>query len=84
MSATTSVIPMAKVLAFPVTNPCSVCGQQFDADELSGCLRCGAAYCRHCTWECECDRVAREFVQRAEIMMPSLWQRLCAALAGAL
>ena len=84
MEAETSVTRSAKILSFPVTNPCSVCGQQFDPDELSGCLRCGAAYCRHCPWECECDRVAREFVQRAEIVNPSLWQQLLTVLAGAL
>lgn len=72
----------AKILSFPVTNPCSVCGQQFDADELSGCLRCGAAYCRHCEWECQCDRDALEIVQRA--CVPSLWQQFRAMLAGVL
>jgi hypothetical protein len=84
MSATTSVNPMANVLAFPVKHACPTCEAMCSPDDLSMCLRCGQEYCSQCSWECQCDRDAAEMVQRADVMRPSLWQQLRAVLAGVL
>lgn len=66
MEAETSLTRSAKILAFPVTNPCSGCGRQCADDELNECARCGARYCEkpEC-WSCQCDRDAIEIVERA-------------------
>jgi hypothetical protein len=56
-----------KILQFPLerVSTCPTCGRPCGDDELSECLRCGARYCQRDSWECECDRVAREIVERA-------------------
>lgn len=53
------------VLAFPVQHRCPTCERMCSPEDLSSCLTCGQEYCSHCTWECECDRVAREMAERA-------------------
>lgn len=59
----------AKVLTFPITNPCSGCGRQCGDDELSECLRCGHRYCKQAGCEvCACDRFALEMAQRMEVL----------------
>jgi hypothetical protein len=53
------------ILAFPVQHTCPTCGRACSPEDLSECLRCGQQYCRHDSWECDCDRAAQELVQRA-------------------
>jgi hypothetical protein len=57
----------SNVLLFPVQLCCPTCQRPCGEDELSECLRCGQRYCKLDSWECECDRVAREIVARAEV-----------------
>lgn len=54
----------AKVLQFPVKHACPTCGRPCGEDELSECLRCGQKYCERDSWECQCDRTAREILLR--------------------
>jgi hypothetical protein len=63
MSATQILAP---VLQFPVQHSCPTCNRACAEDELSECMRCGQQYCRFDSWDCECDRTAREMKQRAE------------------
>jgi hypothetical protein len=56
-----------KILNFPVQHACPTCGRPCGADELSECTRCGQQYCQRDSWECECDPIAREIVQRGEM-----------------
>jgi len=54
-----------KMLEFKLpTEPCANCKRECNPDDLSMCLRCDTRYCK-CSWDCPCDRLAREMVQRA-------------------
>src|SRR5258706_10429303 len=54
-----------KMLEFKLpTEPCANCKRECNPDDLSMCLRCDTRYCK-CSWDCPCDRFAREMVQRA-------------------
>jgi hypothetical protein len=64
MTSTSLQLGMATLLAFPVQHSCPTCGRMCSPEELSQCLRCGQQYCKHDSWECECDRTAREIVER--------------------
>jgi len=57
---------MSNVLAFPVQLACPTCGRPCGEDELSECTRCGQRYCQQDSWDCECDRTAREILARAQ------------------
>lgn len=57
---------MADLFTFPVQCTCPTCGRPCGEDELAECARCGQQYCKRDSWECECDRTARELLSRAE------------------
>ncbi len=59
----------AKVLTFPGV-PCDACGAPSAIADMSQCYTCGERQCRKC-WECSCDIVAREVVQRAGMFQPA-------------
>jgi len=54
----------ATLFAFPVQHACPTCNRMCSPEELSECLRCGQQYCSKDSWECECDRMAREIIER--------------------
>ena len=56
---------MTNLLMFPTQLTCPTCGRPCGEDELSECLRCGQQYCQRDSWECECDRIAAEIIDRA-------------------
>jgi len=60
------------VLEFPAPVLCPTCNRPCSIEDLSECLRCGQQYCRHDSWECECDREAEEIVARARRITPAL------------
>jgi hypothetical protein len=60
-------VSKAKLLAFPVQHSCPTCGRMCSPEELSECLRCRQLYCSKDSWDCECDRTAREIVQRGSL-----------------
>ncbi len=55
---------MATLLAFPVQHACPTCKRMCSPEELSECLGCGQQYCSKDSWECDCDRRARDIVER--------------------
>lgn len=56
-----------KLLAFPVQHTCPTCHRACSPEDLSECIRCGQQYCNQDSWDCECDRTAREIVQRGSL-----------------
>jgi hypothetical protein len=55
---------MATMLSFPVQHACPTCNRPCSDEDLSECLRCGQQYCSQDSWECDCDRTAREIIER--------------------
>lgn len=62
-----------KILQF---RGCPACNRPCANADLSMCLRCGQEYCSRCSWECECDRVAREVLERGTVHTHSIFQSL--------
>jgi len=49
-------VHMAKVAKYnPKHTFCPTCGQPCSESELSGCMTCGARYCKADSWKCACD-----------------------------
>jgi hypothetical protein len=63
MSANTS-LQLGTLLAFPVQHECPTCKRACSDEDLSECLSCGQKYCQFDSWDCACDRFAREIVER--------------------
>jgi hypothetical protein len=52
------------VIQFPTQTECPTCGRSCSEEQLSGCMTCGAKYCKYDDWTCDCDRMAAEIVER--------------------
>ncbi len=51
----------AKIIPFPISTICPTCHRPCSDNELSGCMTCGAKYCKHDKWTCECDTESKLF-----------------------
>lgn len=72
----------SNILTFPVQHSCPTCNRPCSPEDLSECLTCGQQYCKHDSWQCACDRVAIEVVQRARPARVSFLRSLLTLLVG--
>jgi hypothetical protein len=53
------------IIPFPMTTTCPTCHRPCSESELSGCMTCGAKYCKRDKWVCACDPITWQSKLRA-------------------
>ena len=56
----------ATILQMKAQHVCPTCERPCSPEDLSECLRCGQQFCKLDSWECECDRNAKEIMGRVQ------------------